>query len=90
MRKLSFRVRYDSRADVLYLSTEQATGSKAFFDTDGIVWRYDPDGTLVGATIMDLHDRWDSERAALVTRIARRFDMPPSQAASVLQEAFAM
>jgi len=53
----SFRVSYDESADVLYVTSAHWRSVYGVEDHNGIVWRFDADGTLVGVTIMDFSRR---------------------------------
>ena len=53
----SFRVSYDESADVLYVTSGDRRSTHGVEDHNGIVWRFDADGTLVGVTIMDFSRR---------------------------------
>lgn len=87
---VSFNVSYDRRTDVLYISTRSADGIDARLDRNGIVWRYDATGQLVGATIMDFHDRWHDQQNVLAGKLAKRFHLPEPQAHIVLDQAFSL
>ncbi len=48
---------YDSDVDVLYFSACRVPVSTAIEDPEGIVWRYDRCGNLIGVTVMDYRAR---------------------------------
>lgn len=50
-------VSYDRFGDVLYIKTRAEDGTEARVDENGIVRRYDDQGVLVGATVMDFRER---------------------------------
>lgn len=87
---ITFNVSYDRRTDVLYISTVQGGGSDARMDKQGIVWRYDEAGELVGATIMDFYDRWGSQQPKLVAKLSKRFHLPEPQASVVVDHALSL
>ena len=82
----NLNVRYDRRADVLYVTTALNGPAKAREDDNGIVWRYlDADGTLVGATIIDFQEIWHSRLADLVNEVASHFHVSKGSAARALE-----
>jgi len=83
----AFHVTYDRRADTLYISTQRAAAARGVEDSHGIVWRYGPDGVLIGATIMDFGDLWSDKPEELATELAKRFDMPRAQTMIVVERA---
>ena len=85
---VTFKVSYDRRTDVLYISTRAEDGTEARMDKQGIVWRYTNGGELVGATIMDFYDRWYLHQPELADEISRRFHLPRPQAGLVVDHAF--
>lgn len=84
-----FRLRYDSGADVLYVSIDQAApayGEEG--DAPGLVWRYrDADDRLIGVTVMDFHSYWKPRFAKLVNEFADHFGLPHSRVKQALEEA---
>ena len=83
---IEFRVKYDPRADVLYVSTERNAPAYAREGEDGIVWRYrHDDGTLVGVTIMDFRAYWKQHLGDLVDQVAAQFSIPAKAARSALE-----
>lgn len=81
-----FKVRYDRRADVLYVSTDRNGPAVAREGDDGIVWRYlRDDGALVGVTIMDFAAYWLPRLDGLVAQIAARFHVPQKDAEKALE-----
>ena len=80
-----FQVTYDRKGDVLYLSAEHSAGVEARLGRNGMVWRYDRDGALVGVTVMDFRERWPADRETLTARIAKRLAMPTRQASAMLE-----
>jgi uncharacterized protein YuzE len=82
-----FRVLYDRDSDVLYISTTSAPASRGIEDSQGIVWRYDSEGNLIGATVIDYYDHWSKRRVELTRAIAKRFDIPEGAAERVLEHA---
>jgi uncharacterized protein YuzE len=83
----SFNVTYDRDGDVLYVSKRKAPASRGVEDQYGIVWRYDSDGELIGATIVDFYRRWFKEKDDLAVRLSREFHITPPQARVVLDHA---
>lgn len=84
----SFNVTYDRDGDVLYISKRKAPASRGIEDQFGIVWRYDGDGELIGATIVDFHGRWYKDKDALTVQLSRQFQITPTVARVVLDYAF--
>ena len=82
-----FRVLYDRDSDVLYISTRQEPATRGVEDKNGIVWRYDSHGELIGATVVDYYDYWSTKRDELTRAISEKFDIPPQIAETVLQHA---
>jgi uncharacterized protein YuzE len=83
-----FRVLYDRDSDVLYISTRDVAASRGVEDAAGIVWRYDSEGDLIGATVVDFDDYWGGpKRAELAKAIAKRFSIPETAADTVLDHA---
>ena len=85
---INFRVSYDLRADVLYVSTERNGPAHACEGDDGIIWRYlDSDGSLVGVTIMDFDAYWRQHMNELVNQMASQFGVPSDSARGALAHA---
>jgi uncharacterized protein YuzE len=84
---VSFTVAYDKRTDVLYIAARKEPAAKGTTDDYGIVWRYDSNGKLIGATVMDFHEYWDDHLALLERQLSDRFDVPVSQMRVVLKRA---
>jgi len=82
-----FNVTYDARTDVLYISTKREAAARATEDEYGIVWRYGPDGTLIGATVVDFVELWSDKGEALAAKIADHFGIPEPQALIVVEHA---
>lgn len=82
-----FRVLYDRDSDVLYISTRDTAAARGIEDAQGIVWRYDRDGNLIGATVVDYQDHWFKRRRELTSALATKFDIPQLAAERVLQHA---
>lgn len=83
----SFSVAYDRRADVLYIAEVNRSASRGVEDRFGIVWRYDEDGRLIGATVMDFIESWSDDPSALAEKIAERFKMPVAHAGVIVKRA---
>lgn len=91
MTKVSaFNVIYDGSADVLYLTRRAEAAATGKQDKYGVVWRYDRDGTLIGATIMDFYESWADDLALLAERLSKRFAIPEPQAQVVLSHALSL
>ncbi|RYX90976.1 MAG: DUF2283 domain-containing protein [Bradyrhizobiaceae bacterium] len=84
---LEFKVLYDRDSDVLYISTRDAPAARGIEDSHGIVWRYDGQGSLIGATVIDYHDHWHTKRSDLTEAIASKFEIPQGAAERVLEHA---
>jgi uncharacterized protein YuzE len=83
----SFNVQYDKDSDVLYISSRDAPASKGIEEPQGMVWRYDPRGDLIGLTLINFHDYWRLRRPELVHDISIKFEMPAPQAEHLLDRA---
>jgi len=83
----SFNVTYDRDGDVLYISKRKIPAARGIEDKFGIVWRYDNDGELIGATIVDFYERWFKDKDALAVRLSSEFHITPPQARVVLDHA---
>lgn len=83
----TFTVAYDASADVLYIAVRKEPASRGVESAEGIVWRYDSLGELIGATIMDFHELWSDRPAALARELSRHFHMPTHQAMNVVEHA---
>jgi uncharacterized protein YuzE len=79
-----FNVTYDVHADVLYISTRRARSARGIEDSYGVVWRYDGEGELIGATIVDFNEYWHDKHELLSRELSKRFDIPRKQAETVL------
>ena len=84
----SFNVTYDRDSDVLYISTRREAAARGVEDSYGIVWRYDREGELIGATVVDFYDNWFNKQSQLADELSRRFHIPTPQAKVVLDHAF--
>ena len=80
-----FKVSYDQRADVLYVTTESNGPSLATEGDDGIVWRHlTSDGRLVGMTVLDFESYWKHHITQLTDQLATRFHVPQHLAKTAL------
>jgi len=84
----AFQIDYDEYADVLYITSKNDVATKGNEDDSGIVWRYDRDGILISATVLDFVDRWHKDQRLLVTTISDHFRIPLLQAETVLDGAW--
>lgn len=82
-----FVVLYDRDSDVLYISTRQVPAIRGIEDAQGIVWRYDSAGDLIGATVVDYYDQWSTKKHELMQKIATKFDIPEKVAEAALNHA---
>ncbi len=82
----SFTVSYDRRADTLYI-TQRVDAARGVQDKFGIIWRYDNNGCLIGATVMDFRELWAADPRELVERLAEKFDLPIPQASVIIYKA---
>ena len=87
---LSFNVTYDRDGDVLYLNTRHDDAARGMEDQDGIVWRYDDAGALIGATVVGLREQWSEDQSRLASEISRRFDISGIEARHLVDSALAM
>ena len=85
----SFNVVYDRDADVLYFSAKTVPASRSVMDDRGILWRFDADGLLIGATIMDFDEFWRTRHVELAAQLSRKFDLPAKQTKAILDHAAA-
>jgi uncharacterized protein YuzE len=83
----SFNVAYDRGSDVLYITARKAPSHRGIEDSQGIVWRYDREGELIGITIVDFYDRWYLHRPELARKISEGFHIPERQAKTVVDHA---
>jgi uncharacterized protein YuzE len=83
----SFNVLYDRDSDVLYISKRSEAAGKGIESPHGVVWRYNINGELIGVTVIDYHDRWNTKQTELISAIADRFNIPQSAARRVLDHA---
>lgn len=83
----SFNVAYDRDSDVLYITARKAPAHRGIEDAQGIVWRYDREGELIGVTIVDFYDRWHLQRPELARKLSSGFHIPERQAEIVLDRA---
>ena len=80
-----FKVSYDQRADVLYVTTESNGPSLATEGDDGIVWRHlTSDGRLVGMTVLDFESYWKNHLTQLTDQLATKFHVPQHLAKTAL------
>lgn len=83
-------VLYDGNADVLYVSRNREAATTGKEDKYGVVWRYDREGKLIGATITDFFESWSDDLDLLVERLAKRFDVPEPQTRVMLDHALSL
>jgi uncharacterized protein YuzE len=83
----SFNVAYDKGSDVLYISARKAPAHRGIEDAQGLVWRYDREGELIGVTIVDFYDRWYLHRPELARKLSEGFHIPELQMTTVLNHA---
>jgi hypothetical protein len=83
----SFNVTYDRDGDVLYLSVRRDRAARGVEDRNGIVWRYNSSGDLLGATIVDFAYLWNGNRGQIAKAIAKKFEIPTAKAEVVLDHA---
>lgn len=83
----SFNVRYDASADVLYISTFDTIAAKGREAPNGIVWRYDRDGHLIGATVLDFYELWFDDQETLAGELSAKFEIPLPTAEVVVNRA---
>ncbi len=79
-----FKVSYDQRADVLYITKRNGLSTKGIEDRYGVVWRYNGDGDLISATIIDFIDYWHDKHELLARELSKKFDIPHQQVETVL------
>jgi hypothetical protein len=83
----TFVVTYDAGSDVLYIARRQEPAARGVESRTGIVWRYDREGELIGATVLDFHDRWAHKSHELAVELSRRFHLPTPQMRVVVDRA---
>lgn len=79
-------IAYDSRADVLYISS-RIPAHHGVEDEQGMVWRYDQHGELIGVTILDFFERWYPHRSELAHTLSVAFHIPEMQAKTMVARA---
>ena len=84
----SFRVYYDRDFGVLYVTHVDIAAARGVEDKNGVIWRYDVHGTLIGATVLDVFDRWHEDRSTLTRALSEKFQISAPQANRVLDHAF--
>jgi uncharacterized protein YuzE len=83
----SFDVHYDADSDVLYVRNGRGAAARGMEDENGIVWRYDGEGTIVGATVVDLRRRWLGREHILTDELSRRLRIPATKAKAAVERA---
>jgi uncharacterized protein YuzE len=83
----SFTVSYDRGSDVLYITSRKAAAHHGIEDQQGVVWRYDSSGELIGIIVVDFYDRWYLHRPELARKISEGFHIPEPQAKTVIDHA---
>ncbi len=83
----TFSVTYDRVADVLYIGVHAAVAVRAIEDGSGIVWRYDGQGDLVGATVLDFLPEWSRKPSRLAHEFVQQFGLSISEARDLLDRA---
>jgi uncharacterized protein YuzE len=83
----SFNVTYDREADVLYISTPDQPAVRGVEDFDGILWRYDGQGKIIGVTVMDFDHHWHETLVLLANRLSEKLEIPSRQVFTVLNHA---
>jgi len=83
----SLNAMYDRDSDVLYVSSRSAAAARGVEAPDGIVWRYDHEGDLIGVTIVNFNDHWSDKRPELVREMSAKFDIPSGQTEQALDHA---
>jgi uncharacterized protein YuzE len=83
----TFRAVYDDDADVLYITQPGVAAERGVEDQNGIIWRYDAMGHLVGATVIGMKDRWTDDRSGLATVLTEI--VGPRNAVAYVTSAFA-
>lgn len=75
----TFQVTYDSDSDVLYIHYRKIPAARGIEDDEGVVWRYDSTGELIGVTVVDFESYWSGHRSQLARRISTGFNITDSQ-----------
>jgi uncharacterized protein YuzE len=83
--KTLLNVRYDRNSDVLYISVRREVATKGVEDRQGIIWRYDREGGLIGATVLDYQGLWEGKGHQLATELSRRFEIPTDEIKHALE-----
>lgn len=86
-RTSTFIVTYDAGSDVLYVARRQESAARGVESRSGIVWRYDRQGRLIGATVLDFYDRWSHKSEDLAAELSHHFQIPTPQAQVVVDRA---
>lgn len=83
-----FRIIYDKKSDVLYITISHQPAHRGFEDESGLVWRYDGEGRALGCTVLDFTEYWYPARGNLLAReIARHLEIPSGQVERALGHA---
>lgn len=80
-RMTSAKTSYDRRADTFYFTVAVDKPQRYTEDDDGLIWRFSPDGALVGVTVQAYRRLWTGRQSALATKIAKSFRLEPSDVA---------
>jgi hypothetical protein len=70
---------------VLYVRNGRETAARGVEDENGIVWRYDGNGTAIGATVVNLRRRWLRREHVLADELSRRLHVPAAKARTAVE-----
>jgi uncharacterized protein YuzE len=85
----SFDVHYDADSDVLYVRTGCEAAARGVEDENGIVWRHESEGAVIGATVVDFRRRWLRREHILADELSRRFRLPAADTRTAIEHALA-
>lgn len=80
------QARYDSAADVLYLSLASGTKRLGRSEGDGLVWLTDLADETVGAVVPRYKALWRGREALLAERLARHLHLPTAAVLALLAD----
>lgn len=86
-RMMCAKTSYDRRADTFYFSVRPEKQIRYSEDDDGLIWRFDPRGDLVGVTVQAYERLWCARRSLLIEKIAESFHLEASAVARRLPAA---
>lgn len=83
-RLTSAKTSYDRRADTFYFTISADKPKRYSEDDDGLIWRSNPDGALIGVTVQAYQRLWTGRQSALAAKIAAAFRLEATDVARQL------